>query len=167
MSDHGRLTDRQQRVIPFLLVSPSIEEACRRARINKTTVYEWLKDEAFRQELKHQRDAVIERALDSLKANLGKATETLVKHLESERENISIRAAESIIEFAHKALEHEELEQRIEALETRLAQQGANYRWMVSIDESNGWWQNLAWSTSRESLSSLSTLTIFPKATLP
>ena len=128
MSDHGRLTDRQQRVIPFLLASPSIEEACRLARINKTTVYEWLKDEAFRQELKHQWDAVIERALDSLKANLGKATETLVKHLDSERENISIRAAESIIEFAQKALEHEELEQRIEALETRLAQQGGNYR---------------------------------------
>jgi len=99
-----------------------------RARINKTTVYEWLKDEAFRQELKHQRDAVIEQALDSLKANLTKATETLVKHLDSERENISIRAVESIIEFAQKVLEHEELEQRIEALETRLAQQGGNYR---------------------------------------
>jgi hypothetical protein len=39
-------------VIPFLLASPSIEEACRQARINKTTVYEWLKDETFRQELK-------------------------------------------------------------------------------------------------------------------
>ncbi len=128
MSDNGRLTDKQRRVIPYLLTSPSTEEACRRARINKTTVYEWLKDEAFRQELKRQRDAVIERGLDSLKANIAKAGETLVKHLDSERENISIRAAESIIEFAQKALEHEELEQRIEALETRLAQQGGNYR---------------------------------------
>lgn len=122
MSDDGRLTERQRRVIPFLLASPSTEEACRRARINKTTVYEWLKDETFRQELKRQRDAVIERALDSLKANIAKATETLVKHLESKRENISIRAAESIIEFTQKALEHEELERRIEALEQRIAQ---------------------------------------------
>ena len=40
MSDDGRLTERQRRVIPFLLASPSTEEACRRARINKTTVYE-------------------------------------------------------------------------------------------------------------------------------
>ena len=128
MSDNGRLTDKQRRVIPYLLTSPSTEEACRRARINKTTVYEWLKDEAFRQELKRQRAAAIEQALDSLKANLTKATETLVKHMNSERENISIRAAESIIEFAQKALEHEELEQRIEALETRLAQQGGHYR---------------------------------------
>ena len=111
-----------------MLAAPSIEEGCKRARISKAAVYEWLKDEAFRQELKRQRAAAIEQALDSLKANLTKATETLVKHMNSERENISIRAAESIIEFAQKALEHEELEQRIEALETRLAQQGGHYR---------------------------------------
>ena len=128
MSDlGGRLTDRQRRVIPFLLASPSTEEACRRARINKTTVYEWLKEEVFRQELKRQRDTIIEQALDSLKANIAKATETLVKHLGS-REQISIRAAERIIEFTQKALEHEELERRIKALETRLTQQEGNTR---------------------------------------
>ena len=128
MDDNEKLSPRQIRVIPYLLVAPSIEEGCKRARISKAAVYEWLKDEAFRQELKRQRAAAIEQALDSLKANLTKATETLVKHMNSERENISIRAAESIIEFAQKALEHEELEQRIEALETRLAQQGGHYR---------------------------------------
>src|SRR5437773_7466817 len=127
MDDNEKLSPRQIRVIPYLLVAPSIEEGCKRARISKAAVYEWLKNEAFRQELKRQRAAAIEQALDSLKANLTKATETLVKHMNSERENISIRAAESIIEFAQKALEHEELEQRIEALETRLAQQGGNY----------------------------------------
>ena len=57
MNDNRGLTDSQRRVIPFLLPPPSTEEACRRARINKTTVYEWFKDETFRQELKRQRDA--------------------------------------------------------------------------------------------------------------
>jgi hypothetical protein len=37
-----------------------------------------------------------------------------VKHLDSKRENISIRAAESIIAFAQKAIEFENLEKRIE-----------------------------------------------------
>jgi AcrR family transcriptional regulator len=105
------------------LICSSTEDACRRAKVNKTTVYEWLRDETFREELKRQRDAVIERALDSLKSNIAKATETLVKHLDSKRENISIRAAESIIEYAQKALEHEELERRIEALEKTLMQE--------------------------------------------
>jgi hypothetical protein len=121
MNDEAGITDRQSRVIAHLLASPSIEEACRRARINKTTIYEWLKNENFRRELKRQRDLVIERALDSLKANIAKATETLIKHLDSKRENISVRAAERIIEFTQKALEHEELEKRIEALEARLS----------------------------------------------
>ena len=128
MSDNERLTDRQLRVIPYLLTCPSTEEACRRAKINKCTVYEWLKDETFRRELKRQRDAIIERALDSLKANLAKATKTLVEHLDSKRENISIRAAEDIIEYTQRAVEHEELEKRIEALEARLSQPEQNYR---------------------------------------
>jgi len=128
MSDNGKLTNRQLRIIPYLLASASIEEACRRAKINKTTVYEWLRNETFRLEIKRQREIVIERALDSLKSNIAKATQTLVKHLDSKRENISIRAAERIIEFVQKALEHEELEKRIEALEERLLQHGENYR---------------------------------------
>ena len=94
MSDNGRLTKRQQRVIPYQLASPSTEEACRRANINKTTVYKWLRDETFRQELKRQRDAVVERALDSLKANISKATETLVKLLDSDKEAIQARGGE-------------------------------------------------------------------------
>jgi hypothetical protein len=129
MSDESAsLTDRQRRLIPHLLASPSIEDACRRARINKTTVYEWLKQEKFRRELKTHRDAVIQRALDSLKANIAKATETLVKHLGSARETISMRAAERIIEFAQNALEHEKLERRIEALEARMTQERRNNR---------------------------------------
>ena len=77
------------------MASPSTEEACRRARINKTTVYEWLRDETFRHELKRQRVAVIERALDSLKATIAKASETLVKLLDSDKEAIRARAAEN------------------------------------------------------------------------
>ena len=116
------------RVIPYLLDAPSIEEGCKRARVSKVTVYEWLKQENFRQDLKRQRDELIERALNSLKANIAKATETLVKLLDSKSEPIKARAAEDIIEFAQKAIEHEELEKRIEALEERLLQQGGNHR---------------------------------------
>ena len=122
------LTSKQKRALPYLLEARSIEEGCKRAGVSKATVYEWLKDDVFRNELKRQRNSIIDSAVDTLKANIAKATETLVKHLDSERENISIRAAESIIAFTQKALEHEELEKRIEALEARLIQQRANYK---------------------------------------
>ena len=130
MNDNGKdgLTEKQLRLIPFLLGAPSMEEACKQAKISKVTVYGWLKREAFRGELRRQREEVIRVALDTLKASTAKATETLVRLLDSEKETISIRAAESIIEYTQKALEHEELERRIEALEEKLSQQGENYR---------------------------------------
>jgi hypothetical protein len=128
VNDPKTLTAKQARIIPYLLGAPSMEEGCKRAGVSKVTVYGWLKEDVFRQELKRQRDELIERALDSLKSSMAKATETLVKHLDSEQENISIRAAQFILEFAQKSLEHENLEKRINALEEKLLQQGGNHR---------------------------------------
>jgi predicted DNA-binding protein YlxM (UPF0122 family) len=128
VNDSKALTARQTRVIPYLLDAPSIEEGCKRAKVSKAAVYEWLKNESFKAELKRQRDELIRGALYSLKANVSKATRTLVKLLDSESESIKARAAEDILEFTIKAIEREELEKRIEALEARIGQQGGNYR---------------------------------------
>ena len=128
MDGNGELSARQLRAIALLIAAPSIEEGCKQARVSKAAVYGWLKDETFRCELKRQRYAVIEQALDCLKANLTRATETLVKHLDSDQQNISIRAAERIIEFTQRALERETLEKRIEALEAKLIHRGGNYQ---------------------------------------
>lgn len=122
MNGNEGLTDRQLRVIPFLLEAPSIEEGCKGAKVSKTTVYGWLKEEAFREELRRQREEVVRGALETLKANTAKATETLVKLLDSDKEGIQARAAEDIIEFTQKAIEFEELERRIAAIEERLDQ---------------------------------------------
>ena len=116
------LTDKQLRTIPYLLAAPSIEEGCKRAKVSKATVYGWLKNEPFREELRRQREEVVRGALETLKANTAKATETLVKLLESEKEGIQARAAEDIIEFTQKAIELEELERRIAAIENRIDQ---------------------------------------------
>jgi hypothetical protein len=79
----------------------------RKRSSSKTPQLLRLKQENFRQELKRQRDEIIERALDILKVNISKATETLVKLLDSDKEGIQARAAEDIVEFAQNALEYE------------------------------------------------------------
>lgn len=124
MDGNGKetLTEKQLRAIPFLLAAPSIEEGCKRARVGKATVYGWLKEEAFREELRRQREEVVRGALETLKANVSKATETLVKLLDSDKEGIQARAAEDIIEFTQKAIELEELERRIAAIENQIDQ---------------------------------------------
>ncbi len=108
---------------PFLLEALSIEEGCKAAKVSKATVYSWLREKIFREELRRQREEVVRGALDTLKANVGKATETLVKLLDSEKEGIQARTAEDIIEFTQKAIELESLEKRIEALEERISKQ--------------------------------------------
>ncbi len=128
MDGNGALTARQLRVIPFLLESPSIEEGCRKAGVAKATFYGWLKEEAFKEALRSQREEVIQGGLETLKANVSRATETLVRLLGSEKEAIQVRAAEDIIEYTQKALEYEELERRVEALEAKLGQPGGNHR---------------------------------------
>ena len=120
MSGNGStdgLTDRQLRVIPYLLAAPSIEEGCKQAKVNRNTVFAWLREDAFREELRRQREEVVRGALETLKGAVSKATETLVKLLGSDKEAIQARAAEDIIEFTQKAIEFEELERRIAALE--------------------------------------------------
>ena len=122
MDGNGALTARQLRIIPFLLESPSIEEGCKRSRVAKATFYSWLKEDAFRQALQRQREEVIRGGLETLKANVSKATETLVRLLDSEKEAIQVRAAEDIIEFTQKALDFECIEKRVDDLERRLVQ---------------------------------------------
>ena len=58
-------------------------------------------------ELETRRKEMVELAFENLKANATKAVQTLVKHLDSEKGTMSIRAAESILEFAHKGTERQ------------------------------------------------------------
>ena len=115
-----QLSDKQLRAIPFLLAAASIEEGCKQAKVGKATVYEWLKNETFRDELRRHREDIVTGALETLKANVSKATEALVGLLGSENESIRHRAARDVIEFVVKTTENENLEERIEALEERL-----------------------------------------------
>ncbi|MGH7826449.1 MAG: IS630 transposase-related protein, partial [Candidatus Binatia bacterium] len=57
-STTGQLTDKQLRVIPFLLAASSIEEGCKRTKISKATIYGWLKEEPFRAELRRGREEI-------------------------------------------------------------------------------------------------------------
>jgi HD-like signal output (HDOD) protein len=124
MDGNGALTEEQLRAIPFLLAAPSIEEGCKRAKIGKATVYEWLKEDAFREELRRQRERVVEGALETLKASITKATETLVGLLDSQNEAIRKGAANDIINFTLKAMELQDLEKRLSAIEKAVDERG-------------------------------------------
>ena len=74
------------------------------------------------------KEEMVRIALDTLKAGMADAVQTLLRLLHSESEPIQARAAENIVNFALKCREQDELEQRIAALEEKLIQQGGNHR---------------------------------------
>lgn len=122
-----RLTRRQVTVIPLLLTMP-VERACEQVKIAKPTVYKWLRQSAFKAELKRLQNELFSDAIGRIKGNVSKAVENLVGLMDSDEEQIQIRACERVIEYAVKLNVNEELEKRIEALEAKLIQQGGSYR---------------------------------------
>jgi len=104
-SGETSLTPRQLKFLPYYLSCRSIEEACRKAHVSRPTVYGWLEDGEFSEEVRKQKDLIYGRAIDSLSAGTDNAVAKLMKLLNSRNENIALRAAQSIITLAIKIKE--------------------------------------------------------------
>ena len=119
------LTYRQQRAITEILSSPSLEEARRRTSAAKGTFYGWLKNPTFQAELVQQRQAVVEQAFERLKLGLTQAVEKLLELLQAEGQvSIQLRAAQALLDHGIKAVELQDLAQRVEELERAVADRG-------------------------------------------
>lgn len=123
---HNTLTARQQLTIAQVLAAPSLEEARRRARVSKGTFYGWIKEPAFVAELARQREAVVQQAFDRLKGGMTQAVDKLLELLQAEGQvSIQLRAAQSLLDHGLKAVELQDLAQRVEELERTVANQGS------------------------------------------
>ena len=124
------LTRRQRAALPHLIASPSLEEGCRKARVSRTTVYAWLKEPDFQAELKHLRQALVDEAFERLKTGLTQAVNKLLELLQAEGQlGIQLRAAQTLVDQGIKAVELQDLESRIEALEQEASNnQGRRWR---------------------------------------
>jgi len=112
------LTDKQLKAIPFLIGSKTYQEGCKKARIAPKTYYKWLKNPTFKNELKQQRDNLIEDALEILKGHITKAVETLGELLIStDSDSLKRLLAKDILNYVLKARELEDMDKRLTALE--------------------------------------------------
>ena len=118
----SHLTDRQLKAIPIIVTSPKYSEACKKAKINRTTFYEWLKNPEFKAELDRQRDRIASEAFCVLSQSLTKAVETLVALLDNPDDRLKRLTAKDIIDFIIRHKENEDLERRIVEIEARLAE---------------------------------------------
>ena len=123
MQEKIKLTNRQLLAISRIIASPTLEEACRKAKISRGTLYAWLKDETFKIELKRQRDEVIKEGLDRLKCAMTKAIDGLIKLMDSPRADLRRWVYKDVIDYALKRIEIENIEERIERIEQTIGEQ--------------------------------------------
>lgn len=106
--------------IQHIIASSTLEDACRKAKISKGTIYAWLKESAFKTELKRQRDEVVNEALDCLKCALTKAVDGLIGLLDSPRDDLRRWICKDIIEYSLKSIELEDIETRLDKIEAMI-----------------------------------------------
>lgn len=114
------LTSKQILAISHIIGSPSLEEACRRAKISKGTLYAWLKTDIFKNELKRQREEVVNDSLAILKSAIVRATEELIKLMDIAKPDLRRLVCKDILDYGLKAIEIEKVEARIDELEDRI-----------------------------------------------
>ena len=118
-----KLTDRQLKAIPHIISTPTYTKGCKKAKINKTTFYKWLKEPEFKAELDRQRDEVASEAFGVLSQSLTKAVETLVGLLDKKDDRLKRLTAKDVIDFIIRHKEIEDLNKRLLAIEQRLDSQ--------------------------------------------
>lgn len=124
-NEKTQLTNRQLKAIPLIVASPTYTEGCKKAQINRTTFYEWLKEPEFKAELDRQRDEVTAQAFGVLSQGLTKAVETLVELLDSQDSRLKRLAAKDVIDFIIRHKENEDLDKRLTDIENLLAEKGS------------------------------------------
>ncbi len=117
------LTKKQEAAIAALLSTSVMKDAAAQVGISDVTLWRWLQLPEFEPAYRAARRQVVERAITELQAATGEAVETLKRNLHCENEAVEVRAASIILEQAVKGVELIDLQERVERLETLLAEQ--------------------------------------------
>ncbi len=121
---HGdKLSRTQEKAIAALLSAPTIGEAAKACGVNDATMWRWLQLPDFAAQYRLARRQVVERAISELQAATGEAVEALRRNLHCENPGVEIRAAQIVLEQAIRGVELIDLQERVERLESLLAEQ--------------------------------------------
>ena len=120
MTGHGAKFGRKKdEAIAALLSERSIEEAARACSMSAKTLLHWLKMPEFRADYVEARGQVLSQSNARLQQATGAAVTTLLKVMVSPDAAAAtrVRAAQSVVELAHKGFELDSLEVRLSRLE--------------------------------------------------
>jgi hypothetical protein len=114
-----KLGAKKEAAILALLTSPNIEKAARSVGVTTRTFFRWMKEPAFDEACRAARRAAFGQTVARLQHASGAAASTLLKvMLESGTPpSTQVRAADSVLALTIKAMETDDIEARVAALE--------------------------------------------------
>ena len=115
----GKFGRKKEQAITALLTQRNIEEAAKTAGIGANTLLRWLKVPEFQSAYREARRSVFSQAVARLQQGTSAAATTLLKTMidPNTPASVKVRAAEAIFNHAAKAIEIEDIEARVSALE--------------------------------------------------
>lgn len=122
MTVTNNLPARHERALLALMHSPTIGQAAELAGISEPTIHRWLRDPAFAAAYRAARNQAVEQAIGRLQQTTSDAVST-IECVMNDPENpagVRLRAAETVLNTALRAIELFDLETRMAALESQL-----------------------------------------------
>jgi HEAT repeat protein len=107
--------------MPYLVASPSVSEGARLADIGRATLYRWLRDGAFAEELERQRARAADIARSELQGLMLKSILVLAEALEDPSPAVRLRAARSTLHIGLRALDLKDVRERLDRLDNILS----------------------------------------------
>jgi transposase-like protein len=120
MVGHGtKFTRKKDEAIAALLTQRNIEEAARSIGIAPNTLLRWMKETEFDTAYREAKRAAFGQSIARLQQGTSAAATTLLKIMidPAAPASVRVRAADSIFNHAAKAIEIEDIEARVAALE--------------------------------------------------
>lgn len=129
---HGEKRSRKQEIfIACLLTEPNIREAASKSGISEATGFRWLQEPDFNEHYREARRAAVNQAISQLQQVSSSAVQTLKEVMADQGAPPAskVSAAKAVLEMAFKAVELDDLAQRIEKLEESIQKTGGAKAW--------------------------------------
>jgi transposase-like protein len=120
MNGHGtKFGKKQGEAIVALLVQRNIEEAARAAGVSPSSLLRWMKQPEFQSGLREARRGAFSQAIARLQQASATAVSVVLKMMADPATpaSVRLRAADSVLGHAAKAIEIEDIEARVTELE--------------------------------------------------
>ena len=120
MKGHGSKFDRKhEEAIAALLTQRNVEDAARAVGIGISTLLRWMKEPEFEAAYREARRAAFGQSVARLQQGSSAAASTLLKVMidPSTPPSTKVRAADSVLDHAAKAIEIEDIDARLTELE--------------------------------------------------